>query len=105
MSNFTKTKAGRESQSTRQCRASERVALEWVRGCSVLSPCARLTARTVIKSPRHLQHFELQATTVVVLEVPWRCEVPSLAFMDDLERIPVRVKLYRRHSIPDSIPV
>ena len=55
-------------------------------------PCARVTARTVIKSPRHLQHFELQATTVVVLEVPWRCEFPSLALMDDLERIPVRVK-------------
>jgi hypothetical protein len=37
-------------------------------------------------------HFELQATTFVVLSVPWRCEVRSLAFMDDLERIPVRVK-------------
>src|ERR1700683_2136799 len=25
----------------------------------------------------------------------WRCQVPSLAFMDDLERIPVRVKYIR----------
>jgi hypothetical protein len=34
---------------------------------STAKPCARVTARTAIKSPRHLQHFELQATTVVVL--------------------------------------
>jgi hypothetical protein len=33
-----------------------------------------------------------------------RCEVPSLAFMDDLERIPVRVKYIGGIVIPDSIP-
>ena len=31
------------------------------------SPCAPVTARTVATLPRPLQHFELQATTVVVL--------------------------------------
>jgi hypothetical protein len=34
---------------------------------STAKPCTRVTARTVIKSPRHLQRSELHATTVVVL--------------------------------------